>query len=276
MESKTPFQGQGGIKYWDIAAKYWRDIATVNPSWAWNTYYAGKIPDEQLDVLVLGVTDGSFLDLLKKFRLKTWVCGIDFSLGMLKNAQRVEKKMVCCRGDFLPFKDNSFDIVLSDYFLSVLPEESLQMTIKEVERVLNQNGSFIAKELRHRGHCLGWLAAVVVVGGLSVATTFVVPFFALLFWLLLVLTLLGYDPIHHKMGRSAALFKFFMHILKIAIRRKRIPSLTELGDLYYLSKKYLHIFTDREMDTLFSDSSLTVESDVHVLSWNFSLVGVKK
>ena len=267
---------KSNAKYWNIAAKYWRDIATVNPHWAWNTYYAEKIPDEQLDILVLGVTDGSFLSLIEKFRLKTWVCGIDFSFGMLKNAQRVEKKMVCCRGDFLPFKDNSFDIVLSDYFLSVLPEESLTMTVKEIERVLNQEGSFIAKELRHRGHFLGWLAAVVVVtGGLSVAAVFGAPFFALLF-LLFILTLLGYDPVHHKMGKSAGLFKFFIHLFKVAIRRKRIPSLTEIGELYYLSKKYLHIFTDKEMETLFSDSSLAVDCGVKVISWNFSLVGVKK
>lgn len=276
LESKTSFQGQSNKEYWDIAAKYWRDIATVNPYWAWNSYYAEKIPDEKLTILVLGVTNGSFLDLLKTFRPKTWACGIDFSLRMLKNAQRVEKKVVCCRGDFLPFKNNRFDIVLSDYFLSVIPEESLEMTVKEVERVLKQNGSFIAKELRHQGHILVWLSTVVAIGFLGVAAAFVVPVLMPVFWLLFVLALLGYDPVHHKMGKSAALLKFFLHLFKIVKRRKRVPSLKELSELYYLSKKYLHIFADREMDHAFSDSSLEVNIDESPVSWNFSIVGVKK
>ncbi|MBU7016071.1 MAG: class I SAM-dependent methyltransferase [Theionarchaea archaeon] len=262
-------------EFWDVTSEYWNDIVTVNPHWAWDTFYCKVIPDEELNVLVIGVTNGVFLNLLKEFKPRTWTCGIDLSFKMLKHAQKVEKKVVCCQGNVLPFKDKSFHVVLSDYFLSILPEDILGETIKEVNRVLGQNGLFIARELRHKGHMTVWVLLSLISGVLCAASLLILPFLSLFTVPLLVLALLVYDPVDHKMGKSAAVSKFALHILRFVIRKKRIPSRKEIGDLFYLSKKYLNIFSDSEMDQLFSDSSLLVKRETTLLSWGFSLVGVK-
>ncbi len=274
-ESKMPAMDSRAAEFWDLTSEYWNDIATVNPHWAWNTFYCKVIPDEELNVLVIGVTNGVFLNLLKEFKPRTWTCGIDLSFKMLKHAQKVEKKVVCCQGNVLPFKDKSFHVVLSDYFLSILPEDILGETIKEVERVLGQHGLFIARELRHKGHMAVWALLSLISGVLFAASVLMLPFLILFTLPLLVLALLVYDPVHHKMGKSAAVSKFALHLLRFVIRKKRIPSLKEIGDLYYLSNKYLHIFSDSEVDQLFSDSSLLIKRETTLLSWGFSLVGVK-
>ncbi|MBU7046215.1 MAG: class I SAM-dependent methyltransferase [Theionarchaea archaeon] len=274
-EFKISSMNSRAAKFWDLTSEYWNDIATVNPHWAWDTFYCKVIPDEELNILVIGVTNGVFLNLLKEFKPRAWTCGIDLSFKMLKHAQKVEKKVVCCQGNVLPFKDKSFHVVLSDYFLSILPEDILGETIKEVDRVLGQHGLFIARELRHKGHMAVWVILSLISGVLCAVSVLVLPFLILFTVPLLVLALLGYDPVHHKMGKSAAFSKFALHLLRFVIRKKRIPSLKQIGDLYYLSKKYLHIFSDSEVDQLFSDSSLLIKKETTLLSWGFSLVGVK-
>ncbi len=267
---------QHDLEYWDIASKYWKDIATVNPYWAWNTFFSKVIPDEHLDILVLGVTNGAFLHLLKTFRPKSWVCGIDLSFRMIRNVQEVEEKLVCCRGNSLPFKEGKFDIVLSDYFLSIIGEDTLRETIKEVERVLRPKGIFIGKELRHRGHVALWAAFTAATGLSSVGAAFFSPLLSLVLFILCVLALLVYNPVTRKMGKSSALAKLALHILKFMMKKKRIPTLKEISELYFLSRKYLHIFSDREMGQAFAGSSLQVDAEAAPLSWSFSVVGVKK
>ena len=261
--------------YWDIASKYWSDIATVNPHWAWSTFYCERISDKPLDILVVGVTHGAFLKLLRKFRPQAWVCGIDLSFNMLKEAQKAEKKVVCCRGNALPFRDEEFDIVLSDYFLSVIPENILEETVHEMGRVLKKDGVLIAKELRHRGHIVLWALSLGGTGILFTVSAFVVPWLAVIFGPLWVLTLFAYNPVKHTPGKTAAVFKWVLHVLKFAKRRKRLPTGKEMSDLYYLSQKYLHIFTDGEVDRAFENSPLTMDREVTLLSWSFSLEGVK-
>ena len=274
-ESKTLSVDFRAAEFWDLTSEYWNDIATVNPHWAWDTFYDKVIPDEELNVLVIGVTNGVFLNLLKEFKPKAWTCGIDLSFKMLKHAQKVEKKVVCCQGNVLPFKDKSFHVVLSDYFLSILPEDILGETIKEVERVLGQDGLFIARELRHKGHVAVWALLSSISGASFAISVMLLPFLILFTLPLLVLALLVYDPVHHKMGKSAAVLKFALHLLRFVIKKRRIPSIKEIGDIYHLSKKYLHIFSDSELDQLFSDSSLLIKKETTPLSWGFSLVGMK-
>lgn len=267
---------ESDVAYWDSASKYWKDIATVNPYWAWERFYRKSIPHEQLDILVVGVTNGAFLKLLKEFRPHAWVCGIDISFGMLTSAQSVEKKVVCCRGNALPFKNEKFDIVLSDYFLSVIREDALEDTVEEFGRVLKKDGLLIAKELRHRGHATLWAASTAAMGILCAAFAFVSPVLSVGFGVLCGVFFFAYNPVRHAMGRSAAAAKLVLHVFKFVRRRKRIPTAAEIGELYFLSEKYLHIFTDRDMDTLFSNSSFAVTVEKSCVSWNFSIVGVKQ
>lgn len=269
-------KSQPNAEYWELAAKYWNDVVTITPHWAWSNFYSKKIPDKEQDILVMGAANGAFLLLLREFKPKVWTCGIDFSFGMLRHAQKVEKKIVCCNGNVLPFKNGSFDVVLSDYFLTVIPEEILEETVKEMERVLKSGGLLIAKELRHKGHLVVWAHASVLLGILSVISVLAFPPLSVFTFFLFILALLVYDPANHRMGRSSALSKLGLHFFKFIVRRRGIPSLKEMGELYHLSKKYLHIFTDREMDQLFLDSTFKIHEETAFLSWNFSLVGVKK
>lgn len=269
-------KSQPNVEYWEVAAKYWNDVVTVTPYWAWSTFYCERIPDEQLDILVMGVANGAFLLLLKEFKHKIWTCGIDFSFGMLKHAQKVEKKIVRCGGNVLPFKDESFDVILSDYFLTVIPEEILKETVKEMERVLKSDGLLLAKELRHRGHFVVWALASLFLGALLVISVVVFPVLSVFVFFLFVLAFLVYDPVNHKMGRSSAVSKFGLHVSTFVLKKRTFPTLKEMGELYFLSNKYLHIFTDREMDQLFSGSSFRIHDETTFLSWSFSLTGVKK
>lgn len=265
----------GDAEYWDTASKYWKDVVTVNPHWAWNTFYCKNIPDNPVNILVVGVTDGTFLKLIREFRPKAWVCGVDFSFSMLVFAQEVEKKVVCCQGSHLPFKSETFDIVLSDYFLSVIRKDVLEGAVKEIERVLTHDGVLLAKELRHQGHMAVWAVLSSLIGLAALASLTLIPALALLTFPLCGLMLFMYNPVTHRMGRSAPLLKFLVHLSKFIIKRKRLPTVTEIKELYYLSKKYLNIFTEKEIDHLFLNSFLTIDPGVTLLSWNFSLTGVK-
>jgi ubiquinone/menaquinone biosynthesis C-methylase UbiE len=268
-------ENQQYAEYWDIAAQYWKDITTVNPYWAWKSFYTHHIPRGDLDILVLGVTHGAFLKLLTTHRPQALVCGIDISVKMLMHARKVEEKSVCCQGDELPFKDRSFDVVLSDYFLSVLRQDTLEKTVDEVERVLRPNGVFIAKELRHRGHWVLWAAASCVVGVLCAVTAVFFPVLSVLLGALLVLALLTYNPVTCRIGKSAFLFKWMLHVFRFTMKRREIPTLKEMKDICFLSKKHLHIFTDEELDRIFQDTLLDISVETAWYSWNFSIVGEK-
>ncbi|MBU7014119.1 MAG: class I SAM-dependent methyltransferase [Theionarchaea archaeon] len=276
MASKAPLADQPQTAYWEVASKYWRDIATVNPKWAWDSYYSNLIPDETSRILVMGVTNGSFMELIKRFKPHAWVCGIDLSPGMLKMAISTGNEVICCRGDCLPFEDGSFDIVLSDYFLSVIQEDVLDQTVREIDRVLKKGGSFIAKELRDRGHLVLWSASSLACGLLGVSALVVYPPVSWVFFTLSGLALLTYNPAAHTMGKSARIAKFLLHLMRFVLRRKKIPVLTEMRDIFFISEKYLHIFTDKELYGAFEPYSLEIRTEVTAFSWNFSVIGVKQ
>lgn len=275
MNIDTVFQAQHDVEYWDVASKYWKDITTVDPYWAWESYYSDKVPDTPMNILVLGVTDGSFLALLKEFRSKAWVCGIDLSFGMLKHAQSINSNVVSCRGDSLPFKNKTYDLVLSDYFLSVI-QNDVKKTVKEIERVLKPNGLLVAKELRHRGHAVWWAVISLICGTLCVGAAFVHWGLSVFFGGLCVTALFMYNPVTHTMGKTAAHIKLVLHLFRFITRKKKIPTITEIKDVYFLSKKYLHIFTEKELESILYDTSLEVDLEMTPTSWNFSIIAVKK
>ncbi len=264
------------LHYWDIASKYWKDVVTVNPTWAWDSFYAHHIPDSALTILVLGVTNGAFLKLIKTFLPHAHIYAIDFSFEMITHVKSIEKKIICCRGNHLPFKDGQFDIILSDYFLSVLHRDVLESVLKEIHRCLGENGLFIAKELRHQGHMAAWILSLVLVGIAALVCGWFNPVASLPLVPIWVLMLLAYDPFHKKMGRTAAVIKFFIHYFKFILKRKHIPNRKESKELYFLSKKYLNIFSDSTLHYFLKSASLHNTVNSTLLSWNFSLVCGKR
>lgn len=85
---------------------------------------------------------GSGTGLLREF-LKIDTIGADISFNMLKQG---EEGAVQARAENLPFKDNSFDYVLS--FSALMNFENPEAALKEVKRILKPEGFFILTFLK--------------------------------------------------------------------------------------------------------------------------------
>ena len=103
-----------------------------------------ELRNEKLNVLDAGCGSGRFLlDLKKRYGNVT---GGDFSIGLLKKAKKVgigDVPLVQADVDKLPFKDESFDIVLSVRVIQHLRVNEQQNAINEMSRVLKKGGRLI-------------------------------------------------------------------------------------------------------------------------------------
>lgn len=82
--------------------------------------------------------------------MKDGYCGIDISEKMLEIARK--RKPNCefklTDGRSIPYEDNTFDSVYSMLVFQHLPIEAVETYIKEVRRVLKENGVFIFQYIR--------------------------------------------------------------------------------------------------------------------------------
>ena len=94
------------------------------------------------DVLDLGSGDGRYAAMLLKMGARN-VKGIDISPEMIELARGQHEDIEFILGDCLqmPFEDESFDIVFSNYALHYC--ESAEKAFKEISRVLKKGGCFI-------------------------------------------------------------------------------------------------------------------------------------
>jgi ubiquinone/menaquinone biosynthesis C-methylase UbiE len=94
------------------------------------------------NVLDLGCGTGLLAEFLDKN-----VIGLDLSLEMLKSGK---DKEIFIQGDIenLPFKNNSFDTILS--FSSFMNLSNLKKGLLEVKRILNKNGLFVVTLLEKK------------------------------------------------------------------------------------------------------------------------------
>ena len=99
----------------------------------------GKRPVKILDV---GCGTGETLTFIKKMFPKAKLYGVDSSISAIKySKQRGHKNILKSLAEKLPFKDETFDVVL---FLDVLEHiKNDQKVINEAKRVLKKNGSII-------------------------------------------------------------------------------------------------------------------------------------
>ena len=86
---------------------------------------------------------GNILDLgcgtgfLQEFLTKSKLIGVDISFEMLRLARARKEKIIQADLDFLPFRNNSFDHVLSFTSLQNLP--SFTKALQEIARVIKPN-----------------------------------------------------------------------------------------------------------------------------------------
>ena len=76
--------------------------------------------------------------------------GYDFSRGMLSKAQnkQASRKIILIEGDaaFLPFADESFDIVTCSHALYELKRRTRQTALQEMKRIIRSNGMVLLME----------------------------------------------------------------------------------------------------------------------------------
>ena len=101
---------------------------------------------------VLEVAFGTGLNLVEilKRNPKGWVDGIDVSEKMLeKTLKRIskigQKNFTLHLGDcrHLPFEDGTFDVLMNQYLLDILPVEDFLPLLNEFNRVLKQGGRLV-------------------------------------------------------------------------------------------------------------------------------------
>jgi len=91
----------------------------------------------------------NFVEILKR-NLQGWVNGIDVSMKMLERARkRISKTgqknytLYLCDCRHLPFEDGTFDILMTQYLLDILPVEDFTPILLEFRRVLKDGGRIV-------------------------------------------------------------------------------------------------------------------------------------
>lgn len=110
-------------------------------------YEKSTIAGENISVLDIGVGTGN---LAKKFLENNYrVVGIDQSREMLRVAKHKYPNLKVRLGEFLkiPFNDKVFDIIVSTYAFHHLNSEEKSLAIKEMIRVLKDNGKIVIGDL---------------------------------------------------------------------------------------------------------------------------------
>lgn len=110
-------------------------------------YEKSTITGENISVLDIGVGTGN---LAEKFLENNYrVVGIDQSREMLRVAKHKYPNLKVRLGEFLkiPFNDKVFDIIVSTYAFHHLNSEEKSLAIKEMIRVLKDNGKIVIGDL---------------------------------------------------------------------------------------------------------------------------------
>ena len=121
--------GYGGFNY---NPKFWTEVIKDLVK-----FY--KI-DKKKSILDIGCAKGFTLVDFKKKIPKLKVRGIDISKYAIKNSHKTVKKFLdvgCCSK--LPYKDNSFDLVLAINTIHNLDKRQCSKAIKEINRVSKKN-----------------------------------------------------------------------------------------------------------------------------------------
>jgi ubiquinone/menaquinone biosynthesis C-methylase UbiE len=95
----------------------------------------------------------NFVEILKR-NPQGWVNGIDVSTKMLERAQkRISKTgqnnytLYLCDCRNLPFEDGTFDVLMTQYLLDILPVEDFIPILLEFKRVLKDGGRIVLSNM---------------------------------------------------------------------------------------------------------------------------------
>lgn len=132
----------------DIAGRYdlMNRVMTLGQDQKWRRFVVRSAGNPEAEsTLDLATGTGDIAALMKETFPGAKVYGADFSLNMLKEAQRRFNKRnlswLACDANTLPFASNSFDAVTFGYLLRNV-DDALQV-LKEVHRVLKPGGRVV-------------------------------------------------------------------------------------------------------------------------------------
>ncbi len=102
-------------------------------------------------VLEVAVGTGATLERFASINASGRTCGIDLSEGMLaKSKDRLEKTGLAKRVELrpgsafkLPYADESFDLVVNQYMLDLIPFSDIQKILSEFRRILKPGGRLV-------------------------------------------------------------------------------------------------------------------------------------
>jgi len=131
-------------EYWNKSYQtYQVDIQEYSQ---WLNRYISIINNCKTDILDLGCGIGCDSIYLSKKGFNIVAC--DFSqvaLDRLKTANFNIKTVLVDISKPLPFKENSFDIIIADLSLHYFDEQTTKSILKEIKRILTCNGVLIAR-----------------------------------------------------------------------------------------------------------------------------------
>ena len=95
------------------------------------------------NILELGAGSGVILSEISE-RTDAWLCGIDRDMGAAAFAKRQNQKneIETARAEELPFKDRSFDLIVTHYFW--LWQKDPEAVLSEARRVLKKGGHLVS------------------------------------------------------------------------------------------------------------------------------------
>jgi len=110
------------------------------------------------EILDIGCGTGWLLGQLKRFLPQSRLYGLDISLEMARQARAKIGGVLAADAVFLPFKDKSLDLVLSNAVYQWVP--LLEAAFKDAHRILKPGGCFMfncfgGKTLRELRQCFG-------------------------------------------------------------------------------------------------------------------------
>ncbi len=117
-----------------------------------------KMADLKQNEFFLDLAAGTgwvFEKLLKKAK----GIAIDFSWNMCKQCSKYGNA-IQANALKLPFKNKSFDVIFSSFLLDLLPTKDIQKALKEMRRVLKEDGRIVAVSLTKEGKGIKKMASI--------------------------------------------------------------------------------------------------------------------
>lgn len=138
MINKQEIEIQDKVSEYYETIRYEKDYSIRYHKW-WIKKMISMSEIKDSIILDNGCGTGILFDYLRGYNCK--VIGIDISSGMIEKARKINKYIIRGDSQYLPFKNNSFDIIFGRSLLHHLPDP--KKGIEEMKRVVRDKGKIV-------------------------------------------------------------------------------------------------------------------------------------